>query len=198
MPIYTRCCIIDDVVFVTTRITTVYCSQKCRNKARSFSAAMLQRLIEKSAKTVVVQPSIPKSVRDFIKKHGADITQSTEVEDMYRSAKIELDMLGIKSADQQDLINKAKEIQGKKNIEKRIQRLSQNIDPEMLELQNSYHTKKDRKEEIEDTTGFGSQEPDAEMLAQQYTVSDEILDDLANHLVEKEPKKYKIRRIGGE
>jgi hypothetical protein len=197
MALYSKCCIIDNTIFTTTRISSLYCSKKCRNKGRSIPPQMLQQLVQRQAQTVVVHQTIPRAVSDFIQKHGAQVIQNSIVQNPLVLAKEELDLMGVDKTDQYILLSEAKKIKGKKKMEEIKQERNYPqvdedlVDPEMLAI-----------------SGFGSKEPDPEMLKQQITISEENLpvittaDEKMNDILSKIKKppvstsKYKIKHFG--
>lgn len=48
MPIYQKVCVIDQKLFSTTRLSTLFCSKHCRNRSRYMKPALLAQLVQRN------------------------------------------------------------------------------------------------------------------------------------------------------
>ena len=70
MPSYMKQCPICLDKFLTNRMNANMCSKKCRNRARSFPAKVLQALLEKVGSVIEVRDSMTERDRMFLQERN--------------------------------------------------------------------------------------------------------------------------------
>jgi hypothetical protein len=70
MPRYIKYCPICGTEFLAERIGATYCQKKCRNRAAKIPSDMLDILIKGAQSRMSVLETMPKIVRDYIKKES--------------------------------------------------------------------------------------------------------------------------------
>lgn len=124
MAIYTRSCIVCPKMFSSKRISAMYCSQKCRNKARSIGEEQLKSMIELSNRTLHIMHEMPKVVRDFLVRYNkegvanddpAKNVNPAQGQDIARNIS---KLIGLSPQDQLGLTDVASGLIAKQNAEK--------------------------------------------------------------------------------